>query len=162
MGKSKHSNKESTEVRTGHTLASIDQCAIKKEDYATSRTTNGSHARAAGQLARRRQPPAAPPARAAPVGQHAASQHAAGQRAAGQHAASAQPASTQPASAQPASTQPASAQPASTQPASAQPARASPRSAPPPSVSPRRQLASPTPPASRLHRQAVDSKGKTK
>ena len=24
-------NKESTEVRTGHTLASIDQCAIKKE-----------------------------------------------------------------------------------------------------------------------------------
>ena len=24
-------NKESTEVRMGHTLASIDQCAIKKE-----------------------------------------------------------------------------------------------------------------------------------
>ncbi|RVW44412.1 hypothetical protein CK203_070963 [Vitis vinifera] len=53
-------------------------------------------------------------------------------------------------------------QPASTQPVSAQPAKASPRSAPPPSAPPRRQLALPTPPASRLHRQAVDSKGKTK
>ena len=31
-GEIKTLNKESTEVRTGHTLASIDQCAIKKED----------------------------------------------------------------------------------------------------------------------------------